>query len=85
MYDPHRPQPQRGGRSILEMIEGELDDTYAELKATKPTDPMGQVELQGACHGLALAVSIIRNPYDYQRLLPTVKKAARERWREKQS
>lgn len=70
------------GPSIIDLIWQELDESYAELmklmgsKMPGPADAIQQ--LRGRCAGLAVAIAIMRNPYDPDD--DVIRLEAQERW-----
>lgn len=54
------------GPSIIDLIWEELDESYAELMAlhAKGIGSEDYTILRGRCAGLAVAIAIMRNPYD---------------------
>ena len=53
----HSPEP---GPSLIEKIEYAMDDTMDELSVAHEDE---QIRLDGVLNGLAMALTILRNPY----------------------
>lgn len=69
---PHSEFPVQHGRSILRMLEDQLDEAYDKyVKYNSADDP--EDFQRGVCQGLAQAVALIKTPYR-----PNVSEAKRE-------
>ena len=82
LEDSHPGKP---GRSILEQIWEELDSIMDQLRSGSPVPEAegwagvrDRAELRGRAQGVALAISIMINPYAPD--VPKVKAEARKRW-----
>jgi len=82
LEDSHPGKP---GRSVLEQIWEELDAIMDRLRSGSPileaegwAGVRDRAELRGRAQGIALAISIITNPYAPD--VPAVKVEARRRW-----
>lgn len=82
LEDSHPGKP---GRSILEQIWEELDAIMNQLRSGSPIPEAegwagvrDRAELRGRAQGIALAISIITDPYAPD--IQTVKAEARKRW-----
>lgn len=51
------------GPSIIDLMWAELDESYKELKESQTSGNKIE-QLRGRCAGLAIAIAIVRNPYD---------------------
>jgi hypothetical protein len=74
--------PVSPGPSIREMIQEDLDAAVDELKSI-PDSMDGcpaQAESRGVCYGLARALAIMTNPYDFEQALVVIRADAMERW-----
>lgn len=68
------------GRSIQDMIWEELDGTMDELMR----DGAGaEPESKGYAAGLAYALAMMRNPYDVETAMETIREEALDRWEER--
>jgi hypothetical protein len=60
---PERPQGLHAGKTIIEMLEYELDSAISILETANEIESYDDGYEQGIVFGLAHALAIIRNPY----------------------
>jgi hypothetical protein len=80
------------GPSIREMIQEDLDDAVDELMAIKEkgfeyldSKGINYPEAKGYAYGLARALAILTNPYDFEQALVAVRAEAMERWQARET
>lgn len=75
-----KPQPDCGGKSLIQMIWDELDQVMDRLLAEElHLDDEGRTNVdRGRAHGLAISLSILLNPYNPS--IDTIRAEAMERW-----
>lgn len=82
--------PVSQGPSIREMIQEDLDHAVDDLMSmananhSRKTGVADAAEAKGYAYGLARALAIMTNPYDFEAALTHVRAEAMERWRERE-